>query len=103
MENPIVHKWGLQFISDPTQVIQPWQFGDEAQKTTWLWLKNLPLLSPTKIVSKGEFITFKSGKRMSKWLASGWDLSAEERRKFRAKTFQGIADAMAEQWTKFIK
>ena len=38
----------------PNQIIQPYMFGDEAQKTTCLWLKNLPLLRPTKIVGKGE-------------------------------------------------
>ena len=40
-------------IRKPDQIIQPWQFGDEAQKTTCLWLKNLPKLKPTKIVGQG--------------------------------------------------
>ena len=82
----------------PDQIIQPYQFGDEAQKTTCLWLKNLPLLVPTKIVGKGEMTTFKSGKRHPKWYADAFKLSAEERAKVRNRTFQGIADAMAAQW-----
>ena len=49
----------------PTQIIHPWQFGHEAEKTTCLWLKNLPNLTPTNIVGKGEIVTYKSGKKMS--------------------------------------
>jgi site-specific DNA-cytosine methylase len=78
-------------IRKPDQIIQPWQFGDAAQKTTCLWLKNLPLLIPTNIVNKGDFVTFPSGKRMPAWYSNA---SA----KTRSKTFQGIADAMAQQW-----
>ena len=80
-------------IRKPDQIIQPWQFGDEAQKTTCLWLKNLPKLKHTSIVGKGEFITFSSGKRHPAWYSK---LSGKGRE--RSKTFQGIADAMAEQW-----
>ena len=50
----------------PDQIIQPWQFGHEAQKTTCLWLKNLNKLEPTNIVSKGEFIEFVSKKGIKK-------------------------------------
>ena len=82
----------------PDQKIQPYWFGDEAQKTTCLWLKGLPNLEPTSIVGKGEFITHKSGKTRPKWFADAFKLSPEERRKVRSKTFQGIAKAMAEQW-----
>jgi hypothetical protein len=87
-------------IRKPDQIIQPWQFGDEAQKTTCLWLKNLAKLKPTKIVGKGEFTTFKSGKRHPKWYADALAKAKTkaERQKLRSKTFQGIADAMAEQW-----
>ena len=82
----------------PTQVVHPWQFGHEASKSTCLWLKNLPPLSSTNIVGKGEFVTFKSGKRMTKWYADAASLSPKERAKVRNTTFQGIADAMADQW-----
>lgn len=77
----------------PTQIIQPYMFGHEFQKTTCLWLKGLPKLQPTNIVSKGEFVTFKSGKKMSKWMANSFGDSTK-----RSKTFPGIAKAMAEQW-----
>lgn len=55
-------------IRKPEQIIQPWMFGDEASKTTCLWLKNLPNLNPTQIVSKGEFVEWedKNGKRKGK-------------------------------------
>ena len=55
-------------IRKPDQIIQPYQFGDKAQKTTCLWLKNLPHLKHTKIVEKGEFIEWidKNGKRKNK-------------------------------------
>lgn len=79
-------------------------FGDEAQKTTCLWLKNLPLLKPTNIVGKGEIIKFSSGKSMPKWYADAFYKckTKEERSTFRSKTFQGIADAMAKQWSEYI-
>ena len=82
-------------IRKPDQIIQPWQFGHEATKTTCLWLKNLPPLVPTDIVGKGERHITKSGKSLPKW----YNLPpSEDRGKLRSITFQGIADAMAEQW-----
>jgi len=81
----------------PSQIIQPWQFGDEFQKTTCLWLKKLPRLKHTEIVGKGEMVTFKSGKKMSKWMAESFGDG-----KKRSKTFQGIAKAMAEQWGEYL-
>ena len=92
-------------IRKPDQIIQPWQFGDEAQKTTCLWLKNLPKLKPTKIVGKGEFVTFKSGKKHPAWYAEAFAKAKTkaERQKLRSKTFQGIADAMASQWGGEVK
>jgi hypothetical protein len=87
-------------IRKPDQIIQPWMFGDEATKTTCLWLKNLPLLKPTNIVGKGERTVFKSGKSHPKWYADALANSKtpEERRTLRSKTFIGIAKAIAEQW-----
>lgn len=88
----------------PNQIVQPWMFGDSASKTTCLWLKNLPPLKPTKIVDKGEYIEFKSGKRMAKWYSDGLTKTkiAEERRTWRSKTFPGFAKAIAEQWGNFL-
>ena len=84
------------------QIIQPYQFGDEATKTTCLWLKNLPLLKHTKIVGKGERTLFASGKSHPKWYADAFAnaKTKQERQTLRSKTFQGIADAIANQWSK---
>jgi hypothetical protein len=96
IENPI----GIMstMYKKPNQIIHPWQFGHEASKSTCLWLKGLDNLKPTNIVDKGEFVTYKSGKRMTKWYADAASKPPKERAKIRNTTFQGIADAMAEQW-----
>ena len=93
-------------IRKPEQIIQPWQFGDKAQKSTCLWLKNLPKLTPTNIVDKGEFkewICKKTGKtkRQALWYLEALNKAKtpEQRRTLRSKTFKGIAEAMAIQWT----
>lgn len=87
-------------IRKPDQIIQPWMFGDEAMKSTCLWLKNLPKLEPTKIVGKGEMVTYGSGKRMQKRYVDALTNSKtpEERRTMRSKTFPGMAKAIADQW-----
>ena len=97
VENPV----GIMssILRKPDQIIQPYQFGHSASKKTCLWLKNLPLLTPTNIVDKGEFITYKSGKKMAKWYADAASNSPEERTKIRNRTFLGIAEAMANQWS----
>lgn len=89
----------------PDQIVQPYMFGDEASKSTCLWLKNLPTLIPTKIVGKGERVVLSSGKSLPKWYSDSFhtSISTEERRTLRSKTFQGFADAIAEQWTKLNK
>lgn len=89
-------------IRKPDQIIQPWQFGDPFSKTTCLWLKDLPGLEPTNIVDKGEFVEWtdkKTGKkkRQAVWYKEAWG-KGDQRWKIRSKTFQGIADAMADQW-----
>lgn len=82
-------------IRKPDQIIQPWQFGHAATKTTCLWLKGLPLLAPTNIVDKGARHVTKSGKSLPTW----YNLPpSADRWKIRSATFQGIADAMAAQW-----
>lgn len=85
----------------PDQIIQPYMFGDEATKTTCLWLKNLPLLKPTNIVGKGERTVFKSGKSHPAWYAEALAKAKtkEERQTLRSKTFPGIASAIANQWS----
>ena len=92
----------------PDQIIQPWMFGDKAQKSTCLWLKGLPKLEPTNIVEKGDFLIMSNGKKMAKWYNDSALESMKEkdpykrlaiRQKLRSKTFDGIAEAMATQWT----
>lgn len=91
----------------PDQIIQPYWFGDKAQKSTCLWLKGLPLLKPTNIVDKGEFVEWIDKKTGKKKRQAKYDMeilkkakSSEERSRLRSKTFAGIAKAMAEQWGK---
>lgn len=99
IENPIgviSSRW-----KKPTQIIQPYQFGHKERKATCLWLKNLPPLIPTNIV-KPDIIKHKSGKTDSRLHFETLSLPAVERAKIRSKTFTGIAQAMAEQWSKYI-
>jgi site-specific DNA-cytosine methylase len=90
-------------IRKPDQIIQPWMFGDPFQKTTCLWLTGLPNLTPTKIVDKGAFHEWVDKKTGKKKRQAVWDMEAfkkgVDRGKVRSKTFQGIADAMAQQWS----
>ena len=91
MENPI----GVfsSYWRKPDQIIQPWMFGHYETKATCLWLKNLPPLKPTCIVgppvTEQEKIEFAKVHRMA---------PGPERQRNRSLTYQGIADAMAEQW-----
>lgn len=88
----------------PSQIIQPWEFGDNYSKTTCLWLKGLPKLK--KIVTEEpemEFVEWKDHKtgkikRQAKWYMDALNLPPAERAKVRSKTFQGVARAMAIQW-----
>ena len=97
VENPI----GIMssIYRKPDQIIQPWEHGHEVTKSTCLWIKGLPLIKPTNIVSKGKIWVAKSGKQMSQWYYDTSCLNPKEREKMRNKTFQGIADAMATQWS----
>ena len=82
-------------IRKPDQIVQPYWFGDEATKTTCLWLKNLPPLEPTDMVGKGERHITKSGRSLPKW----YNLPpSPDRAKIRSATFVGFAKAMAGQW-----
>jgi len=83
-------------IRKPNQIIQPWQFGHPESKSTCLWLKNLPTLVPTNILSLPE-----SG-RWNNQTPSGQNKlgPSEDRWKIRSATYKGIAQAMAEQWGK---
>ena len=73
-------------IRKPDQIIQPWQFGHGETKATCLWLKNLPPLKPTNVVDGREHRVWKMPPGPDRW-------------KERSRTFTGIAQAMAEQWS----
>jgi hypothetical protein len=85
----------------PDQIIQPYFFGDAERKTTCLWLKNLPKLKPTNMVEPN-LITTPSGDKLSKWHYDSYKLKNEDKSKMRSKTFEGMADAMALQWSNFM-
>lgn len=86
-------------IRKPEQYIQPYHYGHKDSKMTGLWLKNLPQLQPTDIVEP-EWVYPKSGsgKRMSKTHANNPSTNNPANAKLRSVTYQGIADAMADQW-----
>lgn len=85
-ENPIPHQYALRIIGRKyDQIIQPWQFGHGEQKSTCLWLRGLPKLFPTNIVS---------GREQRIWKMSPSDTRGLDR----SRTYEGIAKAMATQW-----
>jgi len=105
VENPICIM--SKRYKKPDQIIQPFQFGHKIQKATCLWLKNLPCLKPTKIVDRGLIYVNPRGhkhggeftNRAKKAYSPLMLLPRnQERWKIRSRTFQGVADAMAEQW-----
>lgn len=94
-------------IRKPDQIISPYQFGHDASKKTCLWLKGLPLLTPTQMVEPRVVIT-PSGKPAKRWGNQcdnyGQDKlpPSADRWKIRSATYAGIAAAMAEQWGKLL-
>lgn len=88
IENPISIMSTL--YRKPDQILQPWQFGHGETKSTCLWLTGLPLLKPTNIVDGRADRIHKMAPGPNRW-------------KERSKTYQGIADAMASQWTKELR
>jgi site-specific DNA-cytosine methylase len=87
LENPI----GIMSSEyrKPNQIIQPWEFGHGETKATCLWLKNLCDLEPTDIVEGREQRIWRMG-------------PSPDRAKKRSETYQGIADAMALQWSNWL-
>lgn len=72
-------------IRKPDQLIHPWEYGEEEEKKTCLWLKNLPLLQPTRLMARREQKVWRMGQ-------------SKNRSRNRSRTYPGIAAAMAEQW-----
>lgn len=88
-------KYGLPI--KPTQIIQPYEYGNPSRKATCLWLKGLPNLVPTNIVEP-ELITYtcKNGKKVT--FSKDYAQASGDRGTVRSKTYNGIAQAMADQW-----
>lgn len=85
-------------IRKPDQIVNPFQFGDPVPKKTCLWLKNLPLLKPTNVVEPEYIIGKRDGKKYSVIHYQSVGKEPGERSRIRSKTFQGMAEAMADQW-----
>jgi len=88
IENPVMHRHAKALIvnyREPAQSVQPWQFGHGECKRTCLWLRNLPPLTPTRIVEGREQRVHRMPPSAERW-------------KERSRFFPGIADAMADQW-----
>lgn len=86
IENPIMHKIAQERITAPyTQIVHPWQHGHEESKRSCYWLKNLPRLKPSKIVTTINQTHWRMGPSKDRW-------------KDRSRTMEGIAAAMADQW-----
>lgn len=89
IENPVPHKYARERIGRYSQIINPWEYGHGEKKRTCLWLKNLPLLVPTNIVE---------GRKAVCHLMP----DTKNQGKLRSLTYQGIADAIAEQYSRYI-
>ena len=105
IENPVGYM--STYYRKPDCIIQPYEFGDHARKKTCLWLKNLPVLKPTNIVSAGEITSggFSIGASANyakdeKGKIIPWN--DPRTAKIRSKTFPGIAKAMAKQWGDYL-
>jgi hypothetical protein len=99
IENPVGGLSGV--LGSPSQVLQPYQFGDNASKATCLWLKNLPKLVPTNFVQPR---IVQGRQRWANQTDSGQNVLgvSSERWKERSRTYSGIAEAMAKQWGDFL-
>jgi hypothetical protein len=102
IENPIGCLSTFSSLMKPSQIIQPYQFGEDASKATCLWLKGLPDLLPTKYIS-GKVVNGKE--RWGNQTDSGQNKLGPSagRAKERSKTYQGFAHAMADKWSVLIK
>ncbi len=101
VENPIMHKHAkarIKNYADQAQTVQPWWFGEPFFKATGLYLRNLPTLEPTQKLVPPRIGTDEH----KRWSAVHRAPPGPDRWKFRSRTFEGIADAMAEQWLTHI-
>ena len=96
IENPM--PMSIVGLPTKTQVIQPYEYGDPYSKRTYLWIKGLPNLKPTNILTEYQPFINGGGNRKHKPNYKGKQFANGSSK--RSKTFPGIAKAMAEQWTK---
>lgn len=94
IENPIGVLSTRSRLGKPSQIIQPWMFGHGEVKATCLWLKGLPKLVPTKVVP---------GRRPRVHFESPGIVNGMTRQYRRSITYEGVAEAMAEQWGAFME
>ena len=94
IENPV--PMGFYMLPKPTQMVQPFMFGDPFSKKTYLWLKGLNPLKPTDILGNYQPFINGGGGRLEKPNYKGKTFAVGSCN--RSKTFEGIAKAMAEQW-----
>lgn len=101
VENPVP----LKIVNLPpyTQIIQPWQFGHPYSKRTCLWLKGLPKLEPTNIITEGVQPYVNGGCKDAHGNYRRFQGRKERDAKTRSKTFEGIAEAFANQWGGEVK
>lgn len=85
----------------PDQYVHPYHFGDPHSKKTGFWLKGLPKLKHTEVVEPIMY-TYKDGRKDPIWHVESMKLPPAERQKVRSKTFEGMAQAMANQWGNFL-
>jgi hypothetical protein len=96
MENPVSVLW--KHVTEPVQYIQPWEYGHKEMKKTGFALHNLPLLKSTS-----DLIPPAPGTRENVLWQKVWRMSpGPERKKMRSRTYQGVAEAIADQWTDHI-
>jgi hypothetical protein len=99
IENPIPHKYALEIIGKRyDQIIQPWMFGHRESKATCLWLNGLPKLIPTNNVKKEMLELPKNVAQRLHYLPP-----SANRAKERSRSYEGIANAMAEQWYPLLR
>ena len=101
VENPIMHRYAKSLIKNyvkQSQIVQPWHHGEKAFKATAWWLRNLPNLVPTNKLTPPSPGT----EEHKKWSFIHRAAPGPERSNFRSRTFQGHADAFAEQWGDYV-
>lgn len=100
VENPVMHKYARQVIGrSHDQSIQPYEFGHPESKRTCFWLRNLPELQPTEVLAEPE------GGVWENQTPSGQNKlgPSDDRWKERSRFYEGIAEAMAEQWGAYLR